>query len=303
MEKVERTRLVAVASRERSRAERFATRFDCDVADSYDALLLRDDIDAIYVPLPVGLRPNWIEKALLAGKHVLAEKPLSSDPETARFLFDMANALGLHLVENFMFLHHSQHHFVKELLDCGVVGELRSFVSSFTIPPRPDDDIRYVPSLGNGALLDLGVYPIRAALYFLGHELDLVGAMLREDRMKQVVLSGHVLLAAPDGTSAQLSFGMENSYRTSYELIGTLGNITSVRAFTPPDTYEPVIRVERQSYREERTLPADEQFCNALNFFAQTTQDGGGQGSCQRGSLRVAELIQKIHEQATRHEV
>jgi len=58
----------------------------------------------------------------------------------------------------------------------GAIGELRSFRAEFTVPRRPADDIRYQPELGGGALLDTGVYPVRAALHLLGPDVMVVAA-------------------------------------------------------------------------------------------------------------------------------
>jgi NDP-hexose-3-ketoreductase len=156
--------VVAVASRNVARARRFADRFGCEAMTSYERLLARSDIDAVYVPLPAMLHAEWVEEALLTGKHVLAEKPLTHSHQATSRLFQLAHARGLHLLENFMFLRHTQHTAVASLLADGAIGELRGFESAFTIPPRPADDIRYQPDVGGGALLDIGVYPIRAAV-------------------------------------------------------------------------------------------------------------------------------------------
>src|SRR5467141_3575377 len=78
--------LVAVASRSREKAESFASHFGVDPVVGYQALLDRQDIHAVYVPLPTGLHAEWIPKALEAGKHVLAEKSLAGDHESVQVM-------------------------------------------------------------------------------------------------------------------------------------------------------------------------------------------------------------------------
>ena len=70
--------LGAVASRDGARAKAYAAEWDIPVAyGSYEALLADPEIDAIYNPLPNGLRAEWTIRAAQAGKHVLCEKPLA----------------------------------------------------------------------------------------------------------------------------------------------------------------------------------------------------------------------------------
>src|SRR6516225_5821303 len=79
----ENSSLVAVASRDQERASQFIEECQATVpltpkpaaCGGYHQLLDRDDIDAVYVPLPTGIRKEWILKAAQAGKHVLCEKP------------------------------------------------------------------------------------------------------------------------------------------------------------------------------------------------------------------------------------
>src|SRR5262245_17265154 len=71
------TTVQAVASRDPEKAKRFATQFDC-VATTYEELLERDDVDAVYLPLPTALHASWGTRVLRAGKHLLLEKPAAT---------------------------------------------------------------------------------------------------------------------------------------------------------------------------------------------------------------------------------
>jgi NDP-hexose-3-ketoreductase len=296
-------RVVAIASRELSKAAAFTDRFGGVPLDGYAALLQRADVDAVYIPLPALMHAEWIERALLAGKHVLVEKPMTdSYVETAR-LAALARSHGLVLLENFMFLYHAQHTAVRKLITDGAIGELRSFSSAFTIPPKPAGDIRYLPDVGGGAFVDFGGYPVRAALHLLGSDLDVIGAVFRHERRRDVVLSGSVLLSTPDGVPAQLSFGMEHSYRNSYHISGSTGRILLDRVFTPPESHCPLLRIERQDHREELVLPADHQFANVIRAFARGVLDGGGMPAQDEGTLRQAQLMEQIQRTAVRIQI
>lgn len=288
------TEVAAIASRGWDRAQRFTDRFGGEPVEGYAALLERDDIDAVYVPLPAVLHAEWIDRALRAGKHVLAEKPLTTDRDQAERLFALAAERELLLMENFMFLHHSQHERVAAMLADGVIGELRSFAASFTIPPKPQGDIRYQADVGGGALLDIGVYPIRAAGFFLGMDLDVAGAVLRHERSHDVVVGGTALMTTGQGVTAQLTFGMEHSYTNSYEFRGSTGRLWLNRVFTPPATYQPVVHVEQQDHAEQFVLPPEDQFAKSIRAFAQAVLGGEHPEDWSRNSVKQASLVDAV---------
>ncbi|MDG4827797.1 Gfo/Idh/MocA family oxidoreductase [Solwaraspora sp. WMMD1047] len=289
--------LVAVASRTPAKAEAVRARFGGRVVEGYDQLLEQPDIDVVYVPLPCGLHAEWIERALTAGKHVLAEKPLTTSHEETARLVGLAKANGLVLRENYMFLHHSQHAFVRDLVTAGAIGELRTFSSTFAIPPRPADDIRYRRELGGGALLDVAGYPIRAAQLFLGSEIEVVGAILRPDPAVQVDVGGAVLLRRPDGVTAQLTFGLDHLYTSNYELFGSTGRISVDHVFTPPAGYRPSVRVDQQNYHERRSLEPDDQFVNSLTAFVDAVRTPGGAVSDET-IVTQAKLVDQVRRLA-----
>jgi len=300
MKDAENIELKAVASRDPAKARGVAQRFGCGVAEGYDDLLGRPDIDAVYIPLPTGLHPYWASRALTAGKHVLTEKPLACDHPTALALVNQATKAGLWLMENYMFLHHSQHRKVRDLVADGRIGELRVFTARFGIPPRDVADVRYRPELGGGSLLDVGVYPIRAASYFLGTELDVVGSVLRLHPARGVDVAGHALLCTPSGITAELSFGFDHAYKSCYSLWGDRARLTLDRAFTPPPTLRPSIRIESPDQAEELPLPADHQFKNITEFFARSILQGADYAPQAEAIIRQAALVDQVRSAAVR---
>ncbi|MFJ8957578.1 Gfo/Idh/MocA family protein [Streptomyces sp. NPDC102381] len=269
-------RLAAVASRDLGRARRVAQPYGCRAVQGYAELLADPEVAAVYVPLPLALHAEWVEAALLAGKHVLAEKPLTSDPARTSELLALARARGLVLHENVLFVHHAQHRRVRQLLAEGALGDLRSFHASFTVPRLPADDIRYQASLGGGALYDTGLYPVRAALQLLGPRLSVAGAVLTAGVGDDVDTSGAALLYTPEGVTAQLSFGLDHAYRSTYTVQGSAGRVTVDRAFTPAADHRPVLVLERNGSAEEIRLEPDDQVACAVAAFARAVRRGDG---------------------------
>ncbi|MFC4057197.1 Gfo/Idh/MocA family protein [Planomonospora corallina] len=299
-------RLVAVASRDRARAAAFAEKFRCEPVTGYRNLIRRTDVDAVYVALPNALHHEWARAALEAGKHVLSEKPLAVTVRETVALARLAGERGLVLRENFGFLHHGQHRRVRALLDEGRIGRLRHLEASFCFPPLPDGDVRYRPELGGGALLDVGVYPVRAMQYFLGDDLTVAGAVLRRDPRSGVDVAGGFVAHSADGVIATGNFGFEHGFGSRYRLWGSTGQIIVERAFTPPPWYTPTLRIVSQNHVEELTLPAEHQLNAGLTAFAGAVEAARAHGhdphhrEWAATAVRTAELTARIGEAARR---
>jgi predicted dehydrogenase len=173
-----------VASRSLERSRRFVA--ECQGArpllsapaavGSYDELLARADVDAVYVPLPTALRKQWVIRAAEAGKHVLVEKPVGV---TAADVGDMLAACDRHrvqLMDGVMFMHSQRLEALRRTLDDGEsVGRVRRVVAQFSFDAPAgfrEGNIRADSRLEpHGCLGDLGWYTIRFALWAMKFEL------------------------------------------------------------------------------------------------------------------------------------
>ncbi|HSC73864.1 MAG TPA: Gfo/Idh/MocA family oxidoreductase [Gaiellaceae bacterium] len=170
----EHTQVVAVASRDQARADAYARERGLERAyGSYEALLEDDDLDVVYNSLPNSLHVDWSIRALDAGKHVLCEKPLDRRVEAVERAFDAAERNGRLLMEAFMYRHHPQTRKAAELVRDGAIGELRQLRSLFSFTLTDEADVRMLPELDGGALMDLGCYCISMQRLLAG-EPDLV---------------------------------------------------------------------------------------------------------------------------------
>ncbi|MCX6907815.1 MAG: Gfo/Idh/MocA family oxidoreductase [Verrucomicrobia bacterium] len=274
MKEVPEIELRAVASREAAKAKSYAGRFGCDAIEGYDRLLKREDIDAVYVPLPPGLHEEWVSRSLDAGKHVLVEKPFTLDEATATRLIGKARERRLLVVENMLFPHHSQFAWVREQLKSGLVGTLRLCRSTFTIPPLKPGNFRYDADLGGGALLDLGPYVVRFATAFLGEKLTLRSAVVCMDSTRHVELTVSAEFSNADGLAAQVACGFDTHYQCNWEFLGTKAKLVVERGYTPPPGFTPTVRIERQNQREKMILPADNHYRNMWRSFARVVLGG-----------------------------
>ena len=168
--------IVAVASRSRAKAEAVAREWGIErVHDSYDELLVEPRLDAVVIALPNALHHEWTMRALAAGKHVLCEKPYTRYPHEAEVAWDEAERRGLVLMEAFMWRHAPQTALMLELLP--QLGTLYSAHATFSFTfERSDNDVRLVPELGGGSLLDVGCYCVSALRLVAGEPNQAYGA-------------------------------------------------------------------------------------------------------------------------------
>jgi predicted dehydrogenase len=156
-----RVTVAAVASRDADKAEGFAREFAiARHFGSYEELLADRGVDAVYIPLPNSLHAEWSIRAARAGKHVLCEKPLSATAAEARAMFDAARQHGVHLVEGYPYRAQPQTLKLRELVNAGVIGDVRLIQASFGFTLGNGENIRWSPQLAGGSLMDVGTYPV-----------------------------------------------------------------------------------------------------------------------------------------------
>lgn len=258
--------LVAVSSRNAVKAEKLASIFNCEAIVGYDQMIAREDIDALYIPLPTGLHKEWINKALNSGKHVYAEKSIALNLQDCESMVQAAKKNHVALMEGFMFQYHRQHDHLKQLILNDEIGELRFFSASFGFPPLDKDNFRYDPVLGGGALYDAGAYPLRAAFFILGDNLIVNGAAIKRDT-NGASIYGSAFLKGESGVGASISFGFDNYYQSFYQLWGSKGKITVEKAYTPRPHMVPTFLLENQNGVQTIESVADDHFQKALLEF------------------------------------
>lgn len=269
MQAIEGNELVAASSRSQTNADAAAAQFGIASLGSYEALLERADIEAVYVPLPNSLHYEWVTKALEAGKHVLVEKSAFVTLQEAERAVALARAKGLAIVENFQFQHHSQHRTVRKLMQDGAIGAVRSIRASFGFPPfGGDGNIRYKKELGGGALLDSGAYTLKATSFLFGNHFEVKAAHLSYNEQYGVDwFGGAFLVDESRGIFSEVAWGFENFYQCNYEIWGSSGKLTATRAYTAKADFRPVILLEQNGGAEELVLDNDDHFHHMLMHF------------------------------------
>ncbi|NNF00960.1 MAG: Gfo/Idh/MocA family oxidoreductase [Pyrinomonadaceae bacterium] len=176
------SRVTAISSRDSAKAQTAAEGLNIEkFYGSYEDLLNDREIDAVYIPLPNHLHFKWTKKAVEAGKHVLCEKPVAMNAAEVRELIGIRDKAGLLIQEAFMVRTHPTWLSVKQLVDSGRIGELKSITGFFSYFNDDQGNIRNNLEKGGGALLDIGCYCINLSRFMFEGEPDRVSAMIRKD--------------------------------------------------------------------------------------------------------------------------
>jgi predicted dehydrogenase len=234
MQRGQYSSVVAIASRDLAKAQAAAKALDIPTAyGSYEELIADPNIDAIYNPLPNQLHIPWTVKAAEAGKHVLCEKPFSLTVAEAKSLIAVRSRAKVKIGEAFMIRSHPQWLRLRELLDQGRVGELRSvfgFFSYFNIDPG---NIRNQMESGGGALMDIGCYLIHAARCGFAQEPTRVVARIERDPKLRTDRLTSAILDFPNGQSVFTCSTQLVPYQRVH-FVGTRGRIEIEIPFNAP---------------------------------------------------------------------
>jgi predicted dehydrogenase len=261
-------RVTAVASRSLEKARAFADDLGIETAfGSYEELIASPDVDAIYNPLPNSEHAAWSIRCAEAGKPTLCEKPLARSAAEAQRMVDAFAQRGVLFAEAFMYRFHPQTQRVKQMIQDGAVGDLRSMQASFTFPIRGEDNIRLSKALVGGSLMDVGCYCLNVMRFMTGaepyeaHALSRVGAESGVDES----LTG--ILEFPGGVLGHFDSSLRTYFNHAYEVRGTRGRISVEQGFVMPKDAETVIRWwHDEEYEEIRIAPANSYTIMAEDF-------------------------------------
>jgi len=214
--------VVAVGSRDGAKAQTYAGEHGIAKAHgSYEALLEDTDVDAVYISLPNGMHHEWTMRALAAGKHVLCEKPYTRHPHEAEEAFDAADAAGLVLAEAFMYRHHPQTATVARVVADGAIGRLCAVKATFTFPLRDLSDVRALPELDGGALMDVGCYCVSGIRLLAGEPEHVRGEQVTGTT--GIDMAFHGTLRCAGDVVGQFEATFRSPQRQSLEAVGEDG--------------------------------------------------------------------------------
>lgn len=267
------SQLVAIASRRPGAAaevlQKHAPDAGAEALDDMQALLERDDIDAVYLPMANEEHAEWALKAIAAGKHVLIEKPMALRVSDIEAIATAAAEQGVTVMEGFMYRFHPQHDKVAEILDSGAIGEVRTVSSRFAFPMKPARLYRVNRDIddGGGAMWDIGPYAVHTARLWFDNEPVAATAMAKlNEHGADVSLTG--IFDFDDGRFGQFEMSFEHTRRSVYEVIGSKGQLTCHAVWQPADSPAKISWWNDDGEGETVEVPPSDQFINEIEHFS-----------------------------------
>lgn len=236
IQRARRCRVVAIASRDPQRARQAADELAIPTAHaSYEALLADPNVDAVYIPLPNNLHPEWVARAAAAGKHALCEKPLAMTSAEAEGMITACESAGVTLMEAFMYRLHPSWVAVRDVVASGRIGRLMAIQSWFGYFNDDPTNIRNILNVGGGALYDVGCYCVNLSRLLFGAEPSRVQASVVRDPASGVDILTSAMLDF-DGGHATFTCSTRTETDQRVHVYGTGGRISIDIPFNiPPD--------------------------------------------------------------------
>ena len=260
----ENSELVAIASRRTGAAAETLGKYapahqPVNCYDDLDSLLNNPQVQAVYLPMANHEHAAWALRAIEQGKHVLCEKPMALTVADIDAIAAAAKRKNVTVMEGFMYRFHPQHVRVLELIESGLIGEIRSVRASFSFMMRPARMYRLTEDVwnGGGAMWDIGCYAIHCLrMFFRQPPLSVTAVAKYVESGADVSNSG--VLDFGDGRFGQFDFSFERARRCEYEIIGSKGGIKCHVVWQLPGDV-PIISwwTEDGRQSEERLPPAN----------------------------------------------
>jgi predicted dehydrogenase len=260
----------AIASRSEEKAQKWAKRLDiAQFFGSYEEMLHKGDIEAVYIPLVNSLHAHWSIRSLAMGKHVLCEKPIALNSTDAARMLKASRDNNRVLMEGFMYRYHPRNITVFDMVAGGEIGTLRAIESSFSYVL--DDDSSYLlnPELGGGALYDIGCYPVNVSRMLTREEPCEIYATANMGQTG-VDMTMQGILRFPGGVVSSIHAAMDEEPQFWYRVIGERGIIEVPWAFVSFGKETEII-VQKDEKREKKIFKGVDEYTLEFDHFADAT--------------------------------
>lgn len=254
--------VIGIAAGDANRAGKFAESHKLPRAfASYSECIGSADMDAVYISTLNSQHADLIRLALQSGKHVLCEKPLVLSAQHAEELFALAREKKLILQEGLMYRCHPQMAKIRDIIQSGVLGQLRSISTSFCFCLETQGTARRTRRAGGGATTDLGCYCIDFINSVVGTaslpEINATGILEtgNEDPVDSRVL---VTLHFPEGIQASIDVAINHPASNVWEIRGSRGAVSILRFDPHGSTSTPLILVNDESESQIHYISPDE---------------------------------------------
>ncbi|MFM8942459.1 MAG: Gfo/Idh/MocA family protein [Acidimicrobiaceae bacterium] len=283
--------LFGVASRDAARSKKLEPQ---NVYDSYQQLLDDPQIEVVYISLANHQHLEWVTRSLEAGKHVLCEKPLGLNALEVQRMIECSKRCNRLLVEAVWSRWHPRFRRIVELVESGAIGDVKSIESQWGFKSEQTENYRLDPSLGGGALLDIGCYQANMWVALARGAVDLkIKSVDRNIGPTKIDLMTKVEAMINNKISAQLMSSFEKDVPQILKIEGSSGVIETKDGEAFSTWREPSsLRVNDQSENFKEV----DAFVEMIEQVSEQITNRSGWVMPTKDSLRTAQILDQIIE-------
>jgi len=296
--------LEMIGSRSKTKAKKFAEEFSCKKYGNYNEILENNEIDAVYISLPMIFHEEWSIKAAKFGKHVLCEKSSVLSFDSAKKVIKKCNNNDVKIMENFVYKAHPQHKKIFDLITKNTIGTIHTFNGKYGFDlSLPKHNFRFNKKLGGGALNDVGCYLVSASK-FLFQDLPIsLFCNLKIDKKLNVDTQGDIIMVFPHNRTAIFSFGYKNHFQSTYDIWATKGMIKTERAFNVPTKMHVPLKLFNNDKIKKIPVKAVDQFQLTIENFCNVLQKHSIKNNFEKDFLEQALIMDGARKSFTKNTV
>ncbi|MBW4635134.1 MAG: Gfo/Idh/MocA family oxidoreductase [Iphinoe sp. HA4291-MV1] len=303
-----RSKLVALVSGDRAKAERYAQQYGVNPKNiynyqSYDSIRNNPEVDVIYIILPNGMHAEYSIRGAQAGKHIMCEKPMANTVEECQAMIDAAKKANRKLMIAYRAQYEPYNLATIKLAQSGKLGKLKLITSDHgrTLNPKDPADIwRMQKKLaGGGSLYDIGIYSLQATRYITGEEPVAISAMMYstsgDPRFREVEENVNFVLRFPSGVLANCtsSYGYSDTKR-----IQVFGSDAVLELDPATDYYKHRLMIKDKNGNQEQKIQEKNQFALEIDHLSESIIQNKQPKTSGEEGLQDVKLMQLIYEAA-----
>ncbi|MFN6570620.1 Gfo/Idh/MocA family oxidoreductase [Dendronalium sp. ChiSLP03b] len=303
-----RSKLVALVSGDRTKAERYAQQYGVNPKNiynyqNYDSIRDNPEVDVIYVILPNGLHAEYSIRGAQAGKHIMCEKPMANTVEECQAMINAAKKSDRKLMIAYRCQYEPYNLTAIQIAQSGKLGKLKAIASDHGRNldlKDPADRWRANKKLaGGGSLYDIGIYSLQAARYITGEEPQEISAMMYstpgDPRFREVEENVNFVLRFPSGvlSNCTSSYGYSDTKR-----IQVFGSDATLELDPATDYYQHRLTIKRKNGNEEQNIEEKNQFALEIDHLSESIMQNKQPKTPGEEGLQDVRLMQLIYEAA-----
>jgi predicted dehydrogenase len=265
--------------------------------ETYETALAHSDAELVYISTRNHSHAAWAEQALRRGFHVIVDKPAFTNWDDTQRLVALAQQSNRCLAEATVYAYHPQIQAAHDAF-ARAGSQPTRLMATFSFPPLPVDNFRYLKACDGGALWDLGPYAVTPGRLFFGDEPQEVSCHINT-WSDEVETSFSLLAAYSDGRSMIGHFGFDTGYRNRLDILGPELAVTIDRVFSTSAEIDTTLEMHQGQQSYHVKVPAADHVVQFLQHVFGAIKTGEHHLLAQQ-LLADASMLHRLRQSALR---